>query len=109
MQKFGMSGSPVEADQLENKMWAVVVESLLPVLVLALLLPRNGINLHSGTAVAISCAYGLVGSALKMLLIDKAKPWFFARKLRAEFFIGCGVNYVLVALAILKVFEVVAR
>lgn len=89
-----------------GKLGRFVSEALVPLLVLLVALPANGIQIGSAQSFAVGLSYVLVASGLKIHLLDAARARMEEKNSLAEFFVASSVFYGLLALAMLKVFEI---
>lgn len=86
-----------------------LTEVAIPLLVLAWLLPQTGMSIESLAAVVVSSSFAVTSSALKVLFLAPLRHWYLARGRVVDFYLGNTITHTLVAIATLKLFEVVVH
>ena len=88
------------------KLGRLGAEVLAPAAVLMAALPANGMAIGSAQSYAVAFCYVLVASALKVFVVDVAKARIEEKGASlVEFFVASAVFYSVLALGMLKAFE----
>ena len=96
--------------ELEAKVLPMLAERVSPLLTMTAVLPMAGISIASPEAAVISVCTTLVNFALQRSVLDRVKESLFGKRAAmAEYCVVAAVNHSIAALAVFKVFELVAR
>jgi hypothetical protein len=91
--------------QYDSALFLIAAQFVVPILVLGYAVISTGVMARGFAGAAVSGTFAILSVAMQIRLLNRAKPWFVENTALYEFYFLTALNQSLLALAVLKIFE----